>query len=177
VKQPATIILVAAIGKNHELGRNNDLLWRLKSDMQFFKTLTSGHWVIMGRKSWDSLPLRFRPLPNRTNAVVSRNADFTAEGAHVFSNLKSAIDEAYNTEATKIFIIGGAQIYRQALEENVVDEMYLTHVDGSFNDADVFFPKLENSDWKIEEIGRFEEDENNEFSGTLFHYQKKSNAI
>ena len=169
----SSIILIAAIGKNQELGRNNDLLWRLKSDMQFFKTLTSGHWVIMGRKSWESLPPRFRPLPNRTNAVVSRNADFSAEGGHVFSNLQSAIDEARNSQAEKIFIIGGAQIYRQALEENVVDEMYLTHVEGSFGDADVFFPKIENVDWKIEELGRFEMDESNEFSGTFFHYKKK----
>jgi len=130
----------------------------------------------MGRKSWESLPPRFRPLPNRTNAVVSRNADFSAEGAHVFSNLQSAIDEARNSQAEKIFIIGGAQIYRQALEENVVDEMYLTHVEGSFGDADVFFPKIENVDWKIEELGRFEMDESNEFSGTFFHYQKKINA-
>lgn len=169
----SSIILIAAIGKNQELGRNNDLLWRLKSDMQFFKTLTSGHWVIMGRKSWESLPPRFRPLPNRTNAVVSRNADFSAEGAHVFSNLQSAIDEARTTQADKIFIIGGAQIYRQALEENMVDEMYLTHVDGSFEDADVFFPEMDESDWHMEEIGRFDVDENNEFSGTFFHYKKK----
>ena len=169
----SSIILIAAIGKNQELGRNNDLLWRLKSDMQFFKTLTSGHWVIMGRKSWESLPPRFRPLPNRTNAVVSRNADFSAEGAHVFSNLQSAIDEARNSQAEKIFIIGGAQIYRQALEENVVDEMYLTHVDGSFDDADVFFPEIESACWNRVEIGNFEKDENNEFSGTFFHYQKE----
>ena len=173
MKQSATTILIAAIGKNHELGRNNDLLWRLKSDMQFFKTLTSGHWVIMGRKSWESLPVRFRPLPNRTNAVVSRNADFVAEGAHVFGNLRSALDQARTSQAEKIFIIGGAQIYRQALEENVVDEMYLTHVDGTFNDADVFFPTIENSDWEIKEFGRFEKDESNEFSGIFFHYLKK----
>jgi dihydrofolate reductase len=177
VQHLSSIILIAAIGKNQELGRNNDLLWRLKSDMQFFKTLTSGHWVIMGRKSWESLPPRFRPLPNRTNAVVSRNADFRAEGAHVFSNLQSAIDEARTTQAEKIFIIGGAQIYRQALEENVVDEMYLTHVEGSFNDADVFFPKVENADWKIEEFGRFEKDESNEFSGKFYYYQKRNPRI
>ena len=127
----------------------------------------------MGRKSWESLPPRFRPLPNRTNAVVSRNADFSAEGAHVFSNLQSAIDEARTTQAEKIFIIGGAQIYRQALEENVVDEMYLTHVDGSFDDTDVFFPEIESACWNMVEIGNFEKDENNEFSGTFFHYQKK----
>jgi dihydrofolate reductase len=174
VQHLSSIILIAAIGKNQELGRNNDLLWRLKSDMQFFKTLTSGHWVIMGRKSWESLPPRFRPLPNRTNAVVSRNADFSAEGAHVFSNLQSAIDEARTLQAEKIFIIGGAQIYRQAIEEKLVDEMYLTHVNGSFDDADVFFPVIEESNWHIQEIGRFDADLNNEFSGRFLHYTKNS---
>ena len=168
----SSIILIAAIGKNQELGRNNDLLWRLKSDMQFFKTLTSGHWVIMGRKSWESLPPRFRPLPNRTNAVVSRNADFSAEGAHVFSNLQSAIDEARNSQAEKIFIIGGAQIYRQALEENVVDEMYLTHVDATFVDADVFFPTISANEWKQETIETFEANEDNEYAGRIVHYVK-----
>jgi dihydrofolate reductase len=173
VQQSTRIILIAAIGKNRELGKNNDLLWRLKSDMNFFKSTTSGHWVIMGRKSWDSLPERFRPLPNRTNCVVSRNEDFQAEGAHVFFNLHTAIDRARNSAAEKIFIIGGAQIYHQSLTESLVDEMFLTHVDASFNDADVFFPEIEKSHWETEEIGHFAKDENNEYSGTFIHYRKK----
>jgi dihydrofolate reductase len=173
VQKTTGIILIAAIGKNRELGKNNDLLWRLKSDMNFFKSTTSGHWVIMGRKSWESLPPRFRPLPNRTNCVVSRNADLSADGAHVFSNLQSAIDKARNSQAEKIFIIGGAQIYHQSLTENLVDEMLLTHVDASFDDADVFFPEIEKSYWETEEIGHFEKDENNEYSGTFIQYRKK----
>ena len=167
------IILIAAIGKNNELGRNNDLLWRLKSDMNFFKSTTSGHWVIMGRKSWESLPPRFRPLPNRVNCVVSRNSDFQAEGAQVFPNLELAIATARQSNAEKVFIIGGAQIYSQSLIENLVDEMYLTHVDATFDDADVFFPAIEKSQWDIREVGHFAEDENNEHSGTFFHFRKK----
>jgi dihydrofolate reductase len=167
------VILIAAIGKNNELGRNNDLLWRLKSDMNFFKSTTSGHWVIMGRKSWESLPPRFRPLPNRFNCVVSRNVVFQAEGAHLFSNVKSAIETARQSNAEKVFIIGGAQIYNQSLQENLADEMYLTHVDATFDDADVFFPNVEKSAWDIQEIGRFEADDNNQYSGTIFHYRKK----
>ena len=167
------IILIAAIGKNNELGKNNDLLWRLKSDMNFFKSTTSGHCVIMGRKSWESLPVRFRPLPNRVNYVVSRNPDFHAEGAPVFSTLTLAIAKALSEGAEKIFVIGGAQIYNQSLEENLIDEMYLTAVDGSFPDADVFFPVIEQSTWEIQEIGHFEADEHNEFSGRFFHYRKK----
>ncbi len=166
------IILIAAIGKNNELGKNNDLLWRLKSDMQFFKTVTSGHWVIMGRKSWESLPVRFRPLPNRTNCVVSRNPDFIAEGAHVFTDLHSAIAAAQEANAEKAFIIGGAQIYTQSIQGNLIDEMYLTHVNGCFEDADVFFPSVDAAPWDIKEIDRFEADVNNEYAGRILHYQK-----
>jgi dihydrofolate reductase len=175
VQHTTPIILIAAIGKNNELGKNNDLLWRLKSDMSFFKSTTNGHWVIMGRKSWESLPPRFRPLPNRENCVVSRNIDFTADGAHVFSNLTEAIDKALASNAENIFIIGGAQIYTESLNENLIDEMYLTHVDASFSDADVFFPAIEKSHWDIREVGHFEADDANEYSGTFFHYRKKHN--
>lgn len=167
------IILIAAIGKNRELGKNNDLLWRLKSDMNFFKATTSGHWVIMGRKSWESLPARFRPLPNRVNCVVSRNPDFTAEGAHVFVSMHSAIESARAANTGKVFIIGGAQIYSEAISENLVDEMYLTHVDATFSDADVYFPDIDESRWNIEEIGQFTSDESNEYSGKFFHYKKR----
>ena len=173
MEHTTSIILIAAIGKNNELGRNNDLLWRLKSDMNFFKSTTSGYWVIMGRKSWDSLPQRFRPLPNRVNCVVSRNADFQAEGAHVFPNLQLAIESARQSKKEKAFIIGGAQIYNQSLKDNLIDEMYLTHVDAAFDDADVFFPALEETNWDVQEIGHFAADENNEHSGTFFHYRKK----
>jgi dihydrofolate reductase len=84
-----------------------------------------------------------------------------------------AIDEAHNSAAEKIFIIGGAQIYHHSLTECLVDEMFLTHVDASFNDADVFFPEIEKSHWETEEIGHFTKDENNEYSGTFIHYRKK----
>jgi dihydrofolate reductase len=148
-------------------------MWRLKSDMDFFKSTTSGHWVIMGRKSWESLPARFRPLPNRVNCVVTRNSDFQAEGAHLFSSLQSAIEKARGEGAEKVFIIGGAQIYNQSLQENLIDEMYLTHVDATFEDADVFFPPIMAQAWEIQKVGEFESDENNEHSGTFMHYLKE----
>lgn len=129
----------------------------------------------MGRKSWESLPPRFRPLPNRVNCIVSRNTDFQAEGAHVFSSIYSAIEKARESRAEKVFIIGGAQIYTESLNENLIDEMYLTHVDASFSDADVFFPSIKKSHWDISEVGHFEADDVNEYSGTFFHYQKKHN--
>jgi dihydrofolate reductase len=166
------VILIAAIGENHELGRNNDLLWRLKSDMEFFKQTTSGHWVIMGRKSWESLPPRFRPLPNRVNCIVSRNTSFQAHGAHVFSSIQDALKHAKQASVESVYVIGGAQIYRQALEEGLVDEMYLTHVEARFSDADVFFPQLNFMQWHKNEIARFTAGETNEFNGVIFHYRK-----
>jgi dihydrofolate reductase len=177
VSDTTRIILIAAIGKNNELGKNNDLLWRLKSDMHFFKSKTSGHCVIMGRKSWDSLPQKFRPLPNRINIVVSRDSGFFAEGARVFSDIHDAIVNARKLGTDKIFIIGGAQIYKLAIEENLIDEMYLTHVEASFNDADVFFPQIDNSSWNIETIEDFPSNSDNEYSGVIKHYQKNVNRI
>ncbi len=167
------VILIAAIGKNNELGRNNDLMWRLKHDMDFFKRVTTGHWVIMGRKSWDSLPAKYRPLPLRENAVITRDASFAADGAHVFGNLHDALKAAEEAHADIAFIIGGGQIYTEALQLNIVDEMYLTHVDAVFKDADVFFPIIENVLWNTQLIESFEADDRNEYAGSIYHFQKK----
>jgi dihydrofolate reductase len=87
--------------------------------------------------------------------------------------LQSAIEKARGEGAEKVFIIGGAQIYNQSLQENLIDEMYLTHVDATFEDADVFFPPIMDKAWEIQEVGEFESDENNEHSGTFMHYLKK----
>jgi dihydrofolate reductase len=173
VQNTTPIILIAAIGENQELGKNNDLLWRLKSDMNFFKSTTSGHWVIMGRKSWESLPARFRPLPNRVNCVVSHNSNFQAEGAHLFSSLSAAIDKAIEEEAEKVFIIGGAQIYAECLKSNLIDEMYLTHVAAAFSEADVFFPEINPLQWDTTCVGAFQADDENQFAGEIFHYVLK----
>jgi dihydrofolate reductase len=170
VQNTSPIILIAAIGKNNELGKNNDLMWRLKSDMDFFKSTTSGHWVIMGRKSWESLPARFRPLPNRVNCVVTRNSDFQAEGAHLFASLHAAIEKAREKGAKKVFIIGGAQIYAECLKSNLIDEMYLTHVAGAFSEADVFFPEVDPLQWNTTLIAAFEADDKNQFAGEILHY-------
>ena len=148
-------------------------MWRLKSDMDFFKSTTSGHWVIMGRKSWESLPARFRPLPNRVNCVVTRNSDFQAEGAHLFASLQAAIEKAREEGAEKVFIIGGAQIYAECLKSNLIDEMYLTHVAEAFSEADVFFPEVDPLQWNTTLIAAFEADDKNQFAGEILHYALK----
>lgn len=131
------ISAIAAIGKNREIGKNNELLWKIPEDTKYFRDTTSGHPVIMGRKTWESM--HSRALPNRTNIVVTRNPDFKAEGAIAVTSVESAIAQAKGHPGDdEIFIIGGAEIYKLALP--LTDRLYITMVNGTF-DADAFFPE------------------------------------
>lgn len=130
------IVLIAAVGRHREIGRDNDLLWRTREDQLHFKQTTMGHPVVMGRRTWDSLPERFRPLPGRRNLVVSRNAALTTEGAEVAPSLDAAL--AAVADAPTVFVIGGAQLYALALPR--ADGLVLTEVDAAFEGADAHFP-------------------------------------
>ena len=114
--------------------------------MRFFKETTMGHHVIMGRKNFESIPHKYCPLPDRTNIVITRQSEYKAEGCIVVDSVEAALEIAKNNGDIEPFIIGGGQIYRIALEENLVDKIYLTKVHHSF-EGDTFFPKL-SSDWK-----------------------------
>lgn len=127
--------IIAAIGKNRELGKNNALLWSIPEDMKHFRELTTGHAIIMGQKTYESIG---RPLPNRTNIVLTWDKDFQAPGCTVCFSMEGAIARAKETESEEAFVIGGGSIYAQALP--LADRLYLTLVDGVF-DADVFFPE------------------------------------
>lgn len=132
-----TVSLIAAIGKNRELGRGNELIFKIPEDMKHFKETTSGHVVIMGRKTYESIG---RPLPNRTNIIVSRNTEYTVpEGVVVVSSIEEAIESAKKFESDEAFVIGGAQIYALALP--YADVLDLTLVDKAVADADAFFPE------------------------------------
>lgn len=139
-----TVKIIAAVGKNRELGANNALLWRLPEDTKFFRDTTRGACVIMGRLTYESIG---RPLPNRRNIIVSRSADFHPDGTEVFTSLEQAM-EAAKTGEEDIFIIGGASIYRQALEKELADELILTEVDNEYPEADTFFPEFDTSKWE-----------------------------
>lgn len=141
------ISVIAAIAKNRGIGKNNRLLWRLPLDMKFFKDTTTGYPVITGRRNYESIPEAFRPLPGRQNIVVTRTQGYTAPGAKVVHSLQEAIDvaAAYNTD--EIFIIGGGQIYREAMAGKQVTKLYLTFVDDE-PDADVFFPDWDSDEWE-----------------------------
>jgi dihydrofolate reductase len=136
------INIIAAIQeKDRGLGKNNDLLFHLPEDMAFFRTRTKNTVVIMGRKTWESLPEKFRPLPHRENIIITRQKDYDAPGGAVVHSLNEALDFAKNNFPDKeIFIMGGGQIYTEALP--VADRLYLTLVEGD-KEADIFFPAYE----------------------------------
>ena len=140
------VSLIVAVAENGVIGKDNDLIWHLPKDMRFFKETTMGHHVIMGRKNFESIPHKYRPLPDRTNIVITRQSEYKAEGCIVVDSVEAALEIAKNNGDIEPFIIGGGQIYRIALEENLVDKIYLTKVHHSF-EGDTFFPEL-SSDWK-----------------------------
>lgn len=131
-----TLSLIAAVAHGNAIGRNNELLWHESADQKHFRAVTMGCPVIMGRRTWDSLPPRFRPLPGRLNIVVSRDGAWHAEGATRAGSLDEAL--ALAGDAGKVFVIGGAQLYALALPR--ADELVLTEIDADFPDADTFFP-------------------------------------
>ena len=155
--------LIVAMGKHREIGKDNDLLWHLPRDMKFFKETTLGHTVVMGRKNWESIPERFRPLTDRENIVLTRNEDFEAEGATVIHNFDELSNVVDNNDDKKCFIIGGAQVYDIALKSGQVNEMYVTEVDETF-EADTYFPFVDSSGWEVEVVLEHEADDKNPHS-------------
>jgi dihydrofolate reductase len=129
------LALIAAVARNGVIGHDNTLLWRLPEDQQFFKRTTMGCPVVMGRKTWDSLPARFQPLPGRHNIVVTRNADWRAEGATAVTSLDAAL--AAVVDAPKVFVIGGGELYAATLP--LADELVLTEIDRDY-EGDASFP-------------------------------------
>ncbi len=134
------ISIIAALAENRVIGVNNTLPWRLPNDLKHFRRLTTGHAIIMGRKNYESIG---RPLPERTNIVVTRNRDYRASGCLVAHSLDEALALAQNDP--EIFIIGGAEIYREALAR--ADRLYLTQVHAAV-DGDTFFPETNRNDWE-----------------------------
>lgn len=165
------VSLIVAIDQESGIGKNNDLMWHLPADMKFFKETTTGHVVVTGRKNYDSIPARFRPLPNRENAVLTRNENYEAIGAKVFSSLENCLKHYETEQERTVFIIGGGQIYQEALAMDVVDEMFVTHVQKVYG-ADTFFPKIDLKKWKSEIVFEHEADEKHEVGFVVKRYWK-----
>jgi len=162
------ITLIAAIGKNNELGAKNALLWDLPADMKHFRKTTQGATVIMGRKTFSSIG---RPLPYRTNIVLTRDESFSVKGVSVAHSVSEARDMAKNTKKN-IFVIGGAQIY--ALFLPIADRIILTEVDASFSHADTFFPTINREEWKEISRQHYPKDAENEYDFDIVEYVKKT---
>jgi len=160
-----TITLIAAIANDNALGKDNNLIWHLPADLKRFKNTTTGHHIIMGRNTYESIG---KPLPNRTSVIITRNPDYKAEGCIVVNSLKEAIEVAQNDETP--FIIGGAQIYEQAIE--LADKLDITEVHHSF-DADVFFPEINKEKWQETSRKNFSSDEKNQYDYSFVSYKKR----
>jgi len=137
-----TISIIAAIAENNVIGKDNDLIWHISEDLKRFKRLTSGHPIIMGRKTYESLP--FKPLPKRKNIVISSQEDLEFEGAVVVNGIKNALAECNADD--EVFICGGATIYKYFI--GIADKMYITRVHQDF-EGDTFFPEINYEIWKV----------------------------
>jgi dihydrofolate reductase len=145
------ISIICAIGKNRAIGRDNKLLWDIPHDLQHFKEITSGHPVIMGRKTFDSIG---RPLPGRTNIIVTRDKTYQSDKCMVCNSLEEAIEKAKEIDSQEVFVIGGGSIYAQAID--LADKLYLTivetiHESSIPEDADTFFPEYDQFDKMVKE--------------------------
>ena len=160
------ISLIAAVARNGAIGFNNKLLYWLPNDLKRFKSLTTGHTIIMGRRTFESLPKG--ALPNRRNVVLTRNTAFTAEGIEVFASLKDALAACSSEE--EVFIIGGASVYATALP--VADRLCLTLVDDTPDEADAFFPEINPEDWRITFDELHAADERHEHAYRFIDYER-----
>lgn len=167
------ISTIVAVAENGVIGRNNDLVWKLRDDMQFFASTTRQHGIITGRKSYESIPERFRPLPDRANIVVTRNVGYKAPGAHVVGSLEEAWECASSLGCSEVFVIGGGQIYAQALASGKVHCQWVTRVEAR-PEGDTFYP-LEplnpGGGWIGECLKSFPADARNDHAFSIWRYE------
>jgi len=159
------ITMIAAASENNALGKDNDLIWHLPDDFKRFKNLTTGHHIIMGRKTWESFP---KPLPNRTHVVITRNKEYVAQDAIVVHTMEDAL--AFAQEDPHTFIIGGGEIYTLGLE--FATHIELTRVHGNF-EADAFFPEIDDAKWKLQESIFHDTDDRHKYGFTFETWIKK----
>ncbi|MGZ9674872.1 dihydrofolate reductase [Flavobacterium sp. GNP001] len=158
------IIMIAAVAENNALGKNNDLLWHLPNDFKRFKAVTTGHHIIMGRKTFESFP---KPLPNRTHVIITRQKDYTAAGCIVVSSLEEALSVCPANE--DVFIIGGGEIYNLALP--IADKLDLTKVHHTF-EADAYFPEIDPKQWKLTNSEHYSKDEKHQYDYSFESYER-----
>ncbi|HEV7381630.1 MAG TPA: dihydrofolate reductase [Dyadobacter sp.] len=159
--------IIVAVSGNGVIGKDNQLIWRLPDDLKRFKALTLGHPMIMGRKTFESIG---KPLPGRTSIVVTRNADFAADGVIIAHSLQDALTEARKIEEQEVFIIGGGELYKQSL--SLADKLYITEVN-TVTDGDTFFQITDPTQWDEIERTVHQADDRHSFSFNFVNYSKK----
>jgi len=165
------ISLIAAVSENHVIGKDNDLVWRLPDDMKYFMTTTQHHHVIMGRLNYESIPHKFRPLPNRVNIIVTKQDNYIAEDCITVKSIEEAIEVARNDGQEEVFIIGGGQIYAQSID--IADRLYITEVKASF-EGDTFFPVIDKNIWEEQSRLRHDIDAKHAHAFDFVIYERKS---
>lgn len=159
------LTIIAAAGENNALGKDNDLVWHLPDDFKRFKKLTTNHYIIMGRKTFDSFP---QPLPDRTHVVITRRENYKKQGIVVVHSLERAIE--LSSDDPQPFIIGGGEIYQMAMDK--AQKIELTRVHGTF-EADTFFPEIDEDKWKLVAEEFHDKDEKHKYAFTYLTYERK----
>lgn len=166
LKAKTALTIIVAAAENNAIGKNNQLIWHLSDDLKRFKTLTSGHHIIMGRKTFESFP---KPLPNRTHVVITRQANYQVpDGVIVVNSLEDAIDASKNDPQP--FVIGGGQIYEQAIA--IADKIELTRVHENF-EADAFFPEINHGVWQETAKTFHKKDKEHPYNFSFITYERK----
>jgi len=160
------ISIIVAIASNYAIGKDNDLLWHISKDLQRFKSLTEGHTIVMGKKTYFSLPRR--PLPKRTNMVITDVADERIDDCLMAYSIEDAVEKM--DEGVENFIIGGGSIYKQFMP--LADKLYITQVHKDF-EGDVFFPEINSGEWDLQSAEKITDDAQNDFSYTFEIYKRK----
>jgi dihydrofolate reductase len=161
--------IIVAVSENNVIGKDNALIWHFPEDMKYFKEKTTGHVIITGRKNYESIPEKFRPLPNRTNIVITRQSNYNAQGAIVVGSVEKALAKSKELGESEVFIIGGAEIYKQCID--LADRLYITRIHKSF-EGDAFFPEINLDMWQeTNRITHYSEKNNCDFS--FIQYEKK----
>ncbi|WP_413513669.1 dihydrofolate reductase [Myroides odoratus] len=160
------ITLIAAVAENNVLGKDNAIIWHLPDDFKHFKTVTSHHYIVMGRKTFESFP---KPLPNRTHVIITRQQDYVVpDNCVVVHSLEEALE--YTKKEAEVFVIGGGEIYKLALP--LADKLELTQIHASF-DGDAFFPEFSTSDWQLEKENYHPQDEKHAYAFTFQTFTRK----
>ena len=161
------LTIIVAAGENNEIGKDNDLIWHLSDDLKRFKTLTNGHHIIMGRKTYETFP---KPLPNRTHIVITRQENYKVpDGVIVVNNLEDALDAC--RKDNQPFIIGGGEIYKQSM--SLADKLEITRVHESFENADTFFPEIDKSVWKETNKVFHDKDDKHQYAFSFITYERE----